>query len=82
MVTIPYFQWFETWKDIKTFERAQKGDIKIKNRFYGTRPGFKFISSKVFSRYNTEQMDKTSAKLPYLSIKPHDDSNSLIDTSI
>lgn len=79
---LPYFQLYEIWPDISSFEMYKKRlDPLLKPKNYGVKYGFKFIPTKVFTSYNTNQQDKASVKLPQIKKELHDDYNGLIDTS-
>jgi len=78
---LPYFQHFEIWPDINTYELYKKrSDPKLKVVDYGVKKWFKFISKNTFNSYNTNQQDKASSKLDYINLEIHDDYNGLIDT--
>ena len=79
---LPYFQIYEIWPDISTFEMYKKRlNPELKPRNFGVKHSFKFIPTKVFTSYNTNQQDKASSILPMIKTKIHDDPNSLIDTA-
>ena len=80
---LPYFQYFEIWPDINTYELYKKrSDPNLKISDYGVKRGFKFIRKNVFNSYNTNQMDKASSLLKNLDLELHNDYNSFIDTSV
>lgn len=80
---LPYFQHFEIWPDINTYELYKKrSDPKLRVIDYGVKKGFKLIRKKTFNSYNTNQQDKASSELPYIELNIHNDINGLIDTAI
>lgn len=79
----PYFQHFEIWPDISTYELYKKrSDPKLRISDYGVRKSFKFISKNTFNSYNTNQQDKASSKLKDIELTLHDNINGLIDTGV
>lgn len=80
---LPYFQFFLIWPDIQTYENFKKrNDPRLSVKYYNVRFGFKFITSNVFKKYNTFQLDKFSSKLKDINLILHDDSDSFIDTGV
>lgn len=80
---LPYFQHYEVWPDINTYELYKKRSnplLTVKD--YGVKKAFKFITSKTFTKYNTNQQDLASSKLLDINLNYHDDINSYIDTSL
>ena len=79
----PYFQYYEIWDSINTYELYKKrSDPRLTVKDYGVKKGFKFITSKTFNKYNTYQMDSSTSFLPDIEIQLHDDPNSFIDTNL
>lgn len=80
-IILPYFQHYEIWDSINTYELYKKrSDPKLTVKDYGVKKGFKFISKKVFTKYNTNQQDKSSASLKLIDNIKHSDYNGYIDT--
>lgn len=81
MNILPYFQFYEVWPDINTYELYKKRiDPHLKPKDYGVRPSFKFITKKTYTKYNTFQQDTKSARLPMIITQKHDNKNELIQT--
>ena len=80
---LPYFQYYEIWPDISTYEMYKKrSDPKLKVTDYSVKKGFRLITSKVFSKYNTNQLDLSSSKLKMINTNLHDEIEGLIDTGV
>lgn len=78
---LPYFQHYEIWDSINTYELYKKrSDPRLTIKDYGVKKGFKLITSKTFKKYNTYQQDASTSKLPDIKISIHDNPNSFIDT--
>lgn len=80
---LPYFQHYEIWDSINTYELYKKRSnplLTVKD--YGVKKAFKLITSRTFSSYNTNQQDFASSQLANISLNFHDDPNSCIDTSL
>lgn len=79
---LPYFQYYEVWPDINTYELYKKRtDPHLKPKDYGVKPAFKFITKNTYTKYNTFQQDTASAMLPIIDTKLHDNPNALIQTT-
>ena len=81
LIILPYFQHYEIWPDIDTYELYKKRfDPTMTKKIYGVRKAFQFIGSCVFTKYNTYQQDVASVDLKLIKDILHDDPDSLIDT--
>jgi len=81
---LPYFQIFEIWPDISTYEMYKKRlNPELKPKNFGVRHSFKFIPTKTFTSYNTNQQDKNSSFLPLIKdvLYDYNDYDSLINTN-
>ncbi|MEG1705394.1 MAG: zonular occludens toxin domain-containing protein [Clostridia bacterium] len=83
LIILPYFQTFEVWPDINTYELYKKrSDPNLIPKDFGVKKMFSFITSKVFKKYNTYQQDVVSYNLKLIEDELHDNPDSLIDTKI
>lgn len=80
---LPYFQHYEIWDSINTYELYKKrSDPRLTIKDYGVKKGFKFITSNTFKKYNTFQQDYSSSLLSNIDFKLHDNPNGYINTNI